>query len=197
MNFLIVPIVLVTLHFSPQVTSTPIAGDLIFQPSEIEQYDMPESCEGKTFCFDKGDSYPDDKVAELLQNITLLQVESVKIGSRNGYEYDEPDCASESSEQPIHYIVDENDTVRVVVQMPGKFQQIYTTKWCTNEGRITRDTPHFLQSTTLQQFNIECVSTKMNYDFFVLSEGFEKKMEIVQAKGGIPVCCRCRYNADE
>lgn len=72
-----------------------------------------------------------------------------------------------------------------------------TISYSRNEGRITRDTPHFLKSTTLQQFNIECVSTRMNYDFFVLSEDSDNKMEIVQAKGGIPVCCRCRYNAED
>ncbi|XP_026737556.1 uncharacterized protein LOC113500854 [Trichoplusia ni] len=202
MNYLIVPVVLVALHLShTQAASARMLGELIYKP-HFDDYEMPESCEGMSFCFEKGDNYPDDKVAELLKDINFLQVESkdsqdFTIGSRNGFEYDEPDCPSNATEQPIHYILDESDTVRVVVQMPGRFQQIYTTKWCLNEGRITRDTPHFLKSTTLQQFNIECVSTRMNYDFFVLSEDSDNKMEIVQAKGGIPVCCRCRYNAED
>lgn len=33
---------------------------------------MPESCEGMSFCFEKGDNYPDDKVAELLKDINFL-----------------------------------------------------------------------------------------------------------------------------
>lgn len=33
---------------------------------------MPDSCEGKSFCFDKGDSYPDDKIDELLKDINVL-----------------------------------------------------------------------------------------------------------------------------
>lgn len=30
---------------------------------------MPASCIGKTYCFDKGDKYPEGKIAELLSDM--------------------------------------------------------------------------------------------------------------------------------
>ena len=68
------------------------------------------------------------------------------------------------------------------------------------EGPIDRETPHFMKNgSILKNFKMECVSTKMDLDFFVLSveednETKKHKMEIARAKGGIPVCCKCRYD---
>uniref|UniRef100_A0A2A4J431 Spaetzle domain-containing protein n=1 Tax=Heliothis virescens TaxID=7102 RepID=A0A2A4J431_HELVI len=167
-------------------------------PMDIMKHEMPESCQGQSYCFEKGDDYPDEQIEKLL--IDMLESNEVDqytpqaIGSRYGDTYDEPDCPVNSMEGPIYYITDTNGNVRVVVQSPKKFQQIYSTKWCANEGPIKRETAHFL-TPTLRRFKMECVTTKMNFDFFVLNDDLTNlKMEIASVKDGIPVCCKCRYN---
>ncbi|KAJ8727367.1 hypothetical protein PYW07_001486 [Mythimna separata] len=178
----------------------PLDGESLYDTSYKLQ--MPASCAGQNYCFDKDDHYPDEKIDELVYDMRDLVVDYPNLKNRFGDDsYDEPDCASNSTENPIYYIVDTDDRVRVVVQSPKKFQQIYSIKWCLDEGKITKDTPHFLKSTTLQKYSMECVSTRMNFNFFVLSDKVDPKtlkpmMESAMVKGGIPVCCRCRYNAN-
>ncbi|XP_021200628.2 uncharacterized protein LOC110383964 [Helicoverpa armigera] len=191
--------VLLTAFTMNAVKAAPEEGELLSDSRNIMQYDMPASCQGQSYCFEKGDDYPDDKIEELLQDLLESEVDQntpQAIGSRFGDTYDEPDCESTSTEGPIYYITDTNNKVRVVVQLPKKFQQIYSVKRCANEGPIKKDTSHFLLRTTLRKYKMECVTTKMNFDFFVLNEDETgPKMEIASAKDGIPVCCKCRYDA--
>lgn len=55
---------------------------------------------------------------------------------------------------------------------------------------MKQDSSNFL-NLTLSHHDMECVTMRMNFDFIVLSEN-GRGLERVQAKGGIPVCCRCR-----
>lgn len=199
----------------------PVDGEIIFdssmenmievttevKPTELKptKVKMPAECAGKSYCTVKGPDYPEDTIAYLLKDIRNLNVDGYttqsSVGNRNGNSKDQQDCPDDSTSDPIYYIVDTNDEVRVVVQLKDKFEQIYTVRWCLKPGPITEDTIHFLKGTTLKNFNMECVDTTMPFDFFVLAYDVDPetkkpspKMEIANAKGGIPVCCRCRYD---
>ncbi|KAF9408666.1 hypothetical protein HW555_011730 [Spodoptera exigua] len=150
-------------------------------------YQMPEACIGQSYCFEKGDHYPDDIMQKLNLNFEIQN----SIGTRKGSDVDEPDCPSNSTDSPIYYIVDKNDIIRVVVQIPDKFPQRFNVRWCLNEGKINSDTKHFMASTTLKKYDVECVSSKLEFDFIVLSLESDDKIEI--ATTNLPVCCKCRY----
>ncbi|KAJ8733500.1 hypothetical protein PYW08_001798 [Mythimna loreyi] len=201
--FSFVSVLLVVLYMNQSLVGAspmPIDGESLFDSSK--EVAMPASCAGKNYCFDKGENYPEDMIEQLVYDMRSLVVDYPDLKDRFGdSDFEEPDCPSNSTESPIFYIVDTNDKVRVVVQSP-KFQQIYSIRWCLNEGTITKDTQHFLKSTTLKNFNIQCVSNMMNFNFFVLSdkvhpETLNPMMESATVKGGIPVCCRCRYDAKD
>ena len=63
---------------------------------------------------------------------------------------------------------------------------------------MTEDNP-FFSGTVLRMFRLECITGKMDFDFFVLSDEVDPatqkpKMELGWVKGGVPVCCKCRYS---
>ncbi|CAD0197282.1 unnamed protein product [Chrysodeixis includens] len=152
---------------------------------------MPDSCakEDATYCFERDAQYPTAAVENLLSKINKLSIDNSFYNERLGYE--SPDCPSNRTDKPIHYIIDDSDTVRAVIQAPQKFEQLYTVEKCIQEGKIKRDTSHFGLNTTLVEHDMECVNMRMKFDFVVLGESWQT-LEIVQVKGGIPVCCRCR-----
>ncbi|KAH9643306.1 hypothetical protein HF086_012976 [Spodoptera exigua] len=180
-------LVVIAIHISSNTVSMTSDGELLIDPRTMFKYQMPEACIGQSYCFEKGDHYPDDIMQKLNLNFEIQN----SIGTRKGSDVDEPDCPSNSTDSPIYYIVDKNDIVRVVVQIPDKFPQRFNVRWCLNEGKIKSDTKHFMASTTLKKYDVECVSSKLEFDFIVLSLESDDKIEI--ATTNLPVCCKCRY----
>ncbi|KAJ8733502.1 hypothetical protein PYW08_001800 [Mythimna loreyi] len=187
----LVNLCLIALHMSSNSAgASPLDydGESLFDSSKLLTFHMPASCDGKNFCFDKNDDYPETEVEKMLDQWPL-EMFGERIGTENGFDCDS-ECETESSDQPIYYIRDEFDEVRAVVQSPGKFDQIYGTRWCKRPGRISYDTNHIFKGTWTNK-NVTCVNTHMDYDFYVLSS--EGKLQTARAKGGIPVCCKCVY----
>ncbi|CAH1637305.1 unnamed protein product [Spodoptera littoralis] len=182
-----VVVVIMAIHISANTVSTSVDGELLVDSRSMFKYQMPDACIGQSYCFEKGDNYPDD----VIQKLDLNFESQNRIGTRKGSEIDEPDCPSKSNDGPIYYIMDENDAVRVVVQIPDKFTQRYNVRWCVNEGKVTNDTRHFMASRTFDKFDVECVSVKSKFNFVVLNQE-ENKIEVATAN--IPVCCKCRYD---
>ncbi|KAH9643307.1 hypothetical protein HF086_012977 [Spodoptera exigua] len=173
----------------------------IAAPSSLLRYEMPAACKNQTFCFEKGDNYPDDLVEQFLKAIPLQN----NLGSRIGFSFrggDEEngnaDCPANTTyvDKPIYYIVDEMGMVRVVIQSPKKFEQIYSTRWCLNPGVITKNTAHFFpESLTFKKVQLRCETSYMDLDFMVLVDDYDQPTyEVVKALGGIPVCCKCLYS---
>ncbi|CAH1637303.1 unnamed protein product [Spodoptera littoralis] len=195
-------LIAVTLCFSKSM-GNPVDGE-IFSGLNTVQYEMPPSCVGQTFCFEKGDNYPEEQVEKLLKTYPIQ--ETYGIGFRTGFSFrngnnenGNVDCPANTTfvDKPIYYIVDESGIVRPVIQSPNKFEQLYSTRWCLYPGIVRRDTPHFfVASQRLKRFQIECLTTYMNLDFMVLAdEDFEPTLKMMHAMGGIPVCCKCQYHS--
>ncbi|XP_075982236.1 uncharacterized protein LOC142980628 [Anticarsia gemmatalis] len=169
----------------------------------VKKFKMPKSCKNKDmeFCFDD-ENYPLNILNDMIKDVDALEIsnEVVKLedtNSSNPVRYDQPDCSSDATNDPIYYIVDENGQDRVVVQLKGKFQQRLSVMWCEKEGRPTRAS-HFLDS-TLQEYSVSCENKYINHSFLVLSlkpniHG-NYKLEWARAKSGIPVCCACKYQS--
>ncbi|KAJ8727366.1 hypothetical protein PYW07_001485 [Mythimna separata] len=197
MNRVLVNLCLVSLHMSASlVRASPFIDGESLHDTSTSDYDMPPSCTTKNYCFDEGYKYPQFKVQQVLKQLPFLTFDN-RMGThltfRNS-ENDNSECPTVDTfnNKPIYYIRDENNKVRVVMQVPEIFEQIYSVRWCKRPGLITYNTPNFLNgSHFLQAKKVECVETYMDFEFLVLAPG--DKVEMVKAKGGIPVCCNCRY----
>ncbi|CAH1637304.1 unnamed protein product [Spodoptera littoralis] len=195
-------LIAVLLSFSKSNGNPVFDGSIITADGNpLDKLEMPAACKDQTFCFEKGDNYPEQKVEKFLQTFPLQK----HLGSRIGFSFRDgdkengnADCPANTTyvDQPIYYVFDESGIVRPVIQSPEKFEQLYSTRWCLNEGYITQNTRHFFpESKRLKKFQIECVTTLMDLDFIVLVEEFEElTYKVVKAMGGIPVCCKCQYH---
>ncbi|KAJ8733501.1 hypothetical protein PYW08_001799 [Mythimna loreyi] len=195
MNSLLVNLCLVALHMSSNSAgASPLDydGESLFDSSELSKYKMPESCRTQNFCFDEGE-YPKNKIERILEHLPVLPY--VETDDRIGSHFSdiESECPNDDSliDKPIYYIRDENDQVRVVVQSKN-FSQIYSVRQCKRPGPINYETRHFgANSTLLEKYKLECVNSYINAEFLVL--GLGETVEIARPKGGLPMCCKCRY----
>ncbi|XP_035438549.2 uncharacterized protein LOC118268247 [Spodoptera frugiperda] len=191
----------VLLSFSKSMGNPLIDGEILTPPPGLlDNLQMPAACEDQTFCFEKGDNYPDKLVEDFLKAFPLQDTLGPRIGFsfRDGdKESGNADCPANNTfvDKPIYYIFDEEGKVRAVIQSPKKFEQIYSTRWCVNEG-IVKDTEHVpLQTARFKTFQVECVTKYMDFEFIVLEEDFDQiTYKTVKAMDGIPVCCRCQYH---
>ncbi|CAB3233660.1 unnamed protein product [Arctia plantaginis] len=148
-------------------------------------YEMPESCEGLSYCKDKGQHYPTEVVNMVLRKVRKIQQ---RIGeeiddyqSRVSNSPSEPECnTTEIKFEPIYYILDQNNQARVVVQSEQHdFWQKYDIRWCKKVGRVYK-TLHF-RNVTLGKVNMTCSNVMTTLDFQVLTLN-KLGMELISAE---------------
>ncbi|KAL0832538.1 hypothetical protein ABMA28_000748 [Loxostege sticticalis] len=160
--------------------------------------EMPPSCFGKSYCFEKTEKYPQKLIDSIIAKLDPPVVEGeggMSIAPRDS-EDAEHGCERRVIFEPIFEILDKDSNVRYVVQS-DRFTQKIRTEACVHPGRITSANwashAAYLEKSHIQDYNISCVEKRIDYSFLALSlDG--NSLEDVDVQGGVPVCCSCHIS---